>query len=71
MNSSFITSRPGVDPGFLGMDVHMYKDVGTPSQYLVFSLYFDLHLFVCLDILQNQFLIISVAEYQTVHILLS
>ena len=29
MNSSFITSRPGVDPGFLGMGVHMYKDVGV------------------------------------------
>ena len=29
MNSSFITTRPGVDPGFLGMRVHMYKDVGV------------------------------------------
>ena len=52
--------------------------VRNPSPYIVFYVFFIyifIYLFVslykCLNIIHNQFLIISVADYQTVHVLLS
>ena len=36
-----------------------------------FFIYLFIYLYNCLNIIQSQFLIIFVAEYQTVHVLLS
>ena len=56
------------------MEVASSNPITVPRVLLYYNLlifFLCIYLYNCLNILQNQFLIILVAEFQTVHILLS